>query len=372
MVMSYRDDRDAEFWSERRLIDRFGQVTAAALLLHGFQDVPRIAWQEDLVWEALTAAPKRQVEGQWEHEWPSHKGGLVSPAPPHDPDPTWGYSFEQLLYDWYDFWLKGIGPVPDGLGTVDYEDDAGEWRRAGSWPPGEAGDEALYLSGESLVATGEPGFRSYSTALNPLDYFRHDPVEFATDIGHPDVGWWAALCRDDAMAAAGEPGVVYTTAVVDEPVVLGGNPHAWLHLVSDQPGGVVDVRLMDLGPDFGCDDQGRPVDARQIAAGAADLRFHAGNFVAADFPVGSSTPVRVDFPSLATRLETGHRLALVLSTGEGYSKFTPLHYPTIGVVAGPEADASHIVLPVVEGTLGGAPDPDVAPPRPFGPGWSSR
>lgn len=365
------DDRDADFWAERRYIDRFDDVTASVLMLQGFKDAYGHRWQEDQAWEALTHAPKRQVEGQWGHDWPTEAyaaqwaGTEPVPAPP-----WWGYSFDQLLMDWLDFWLKGEGGVPEGLGTVDYRDTAGEWRRTLSWPPADAQPRALYLSGEALGALGEPGSRSYDTAFNPVDLTRSG-TGLVDDVAALDTadGAWATLCPDAPQAATGGVGLANRTAPVDRPVTIAGNPYVELTISSDEPAGLLDLRLYDLGPDFHCDEWGKPIGAALIDNGVADLRFHDGSFVATDFPVDQPTPVRVDFSSMAHRLEPGHQLALVASPGSAPVIYQSglFTYPTITIHDGADVEGSRFVVPIVEGSLGGGPDQGTVTPRPNGP-----
>jgi len=103
------------------------------------------------------------------------------------------------------------------------------------------------------------------------------------------------------------------------------------------------------------------VGARRIAFGAADLRFHAGNLIGSDFPVGEPTRVRVDLTNLAEVIEPGHRLAMLVSFGAPVNENRNFE-PAITVMEGP----SHLVVPIVRGTLGGPlADLDAYPPRPF-------
>ena len=376
------DDRSVYDWRERNLLPHLDDATASILILHGFQDW-NTANQEDLAWEALSGAPKRAVEGQWGHEWPTEAYfaaetsvlDVTEPETPGDAPgtpPWWDYSYDELILDWFDYWLKGVGDA-DGLGTVDYQDDSGRWRRTTAWPPSEAIEQALFLTGETLASTGQAGARAYSTRDNPLDYSRvgEGVTQYGLAAGDltPESGTWAALCPDHPTAAGGGTGLVYWTQSLDEAVTVAGNPVAVLDISSDQPHGIVDLRLLDVGPDFACDEMGQPTDVRLLTYATADLRFHAGNLNAEPFPVGEPTTVRFDFFNLATRLEAGHRLALVAGLGEGSLKYrsSGVGYPTIEIASGPTPDSSRLIMPVVEGTFGASQDAAHRPPRPFGP-----
>ena len=376
-VAFLEDDRDEALWAAGNRQARFGNVTAATLVLHGFQDLYGHRWQEDVMWNGLVNAPRRQVEGQWNHEWPMEPWwDFVGLEPPTHPA-WWDYNFDDLFMGWLNYWVKGVGDEPEGLGTVDYMDDGGTWRRTSAWPPPEANNEALFLAGGNLGVVGEPGSRSYTTRENPADHVRAlpdqlDPSMQAYERITPEAGIYRALCPDHPAGAISDGGLAYMTDVVGSPVTIAGNPHAMLQVSSDQPYGVIDLRLYDLSPEFTCDEFGRPTGVREMAYGAADLRFHSGNFVAEPVTPGEPIAVRIDLPSLAERIEAGHRVALIASSGEGTVRYYQggQLFPTITFHGGTGPDASRVVLPVIEGTFGANLDTGYSPPRPFSPGWT--
>jgi predicted acyl esterase len=161
-------------------------------------------------------------------------------------------------------------------------------------------------------------------------------------------------------------GLAYTSEPLTEDSVLAGNPFALLRLSSDQPGGIVGVHVLSLGPDFDCSDSST-FDV--VALGAADLRFHQGNLHGEPFPVGKPTEVRVDVWDNAQMLREGSRVAVVVSYGEAFpgafgSSGQP-YAPRITVHGDVGERASHIVLPITEGTAGGTVRTLEYPPRPF-------
>jgi putative CocE/NonD family hydrolase len=347
---TFTDVRDEAYWNERRYIDHFDDVRAATLVAHGFLDPAGHAFQESAVWDALTHAPKRILEGQWAHDWPGDQ-----------------VDWERELFSWLDHWLKDVGTPRDAsVGDVEYEDDAGTWHADRAWPPADSRDEALYLSGDDVLgAPEEGGDRSLRAIGNPMS---SQPA--AVTYNSFETAPWAALCPDPANAAAETGGVVYMTAPLAEPVVLAGNPFALLRIESDQPGGLVVVHLADIGPDFACVGS-VPEDARSISSGAADLRFHDGVFSGHDFPIGQATPVRVDLIDLASRLEVGHRLAVIVNGGASAviaGEYASQPYaPRLTVHTDGDDGATHVVLPIVEGSLGGLRPRFDHPARPFVP-----
>jgi len=123
--------------------------------------------------------------------------------------------------------------------------------------------------------------------------------------------------------------------------------------------------LFDIGPDFACEN-GQPVDVSYLSSGGADLRFHQGNMVAKDFPIGTPTPLRIDFHSVASNIDAGHRLALLAWSGHWLDRASQPAAPMLTLHADGDIP-SHIVLPFVEGTLGGEETTYEYPPRPFMP-----
>jgi hypothetical protein len=363
------DVRDAEYFNARRLIDRLPDSTAAVLLAHGFLESAAHSFQESALWHALRGAPKRQIEGLWGHQFPTNSDTHVAPASPQLLDPAWEKStWHDVLFNWIDYWLKGQG-APEHLGVVDYQDRAGTWHQSNAWPPSEARDEVQYLSGGAMSRVTGDASRSFRSAPDPRNSFKNSRATCSMlggQVGCTPAQYkpWAALCDDTATS-----GVSYKTDPAREPVTIAGNPFAYLRLQADQPGGIVSLDLLDLSPEFACNDKGEPTGLLELASGAADLRFHSGNFTGTDFPVGVPKSVRIELMDFAHVLPAGHRLALVVGYGDGVVGWTSLqpYFPTVTVLAGHDSLASHVVLPVVDGTLGGSPPTVAYPPRPFVP-----
>jgi X-Pro dipeptidyl-peptidase len=316
------DARDEAFYAARSLTPRFGGITASVLLAHGFEDRRSFRLghmqEEDYLWGLLEQAPKRAVLGYWGHEYPTI------------PD------YVDEMDAWFGFWLKGLGSPPR-VGTVDYVDNGGSLHSTTAWPPVETRSEVLYLADGALRAT--PG---------------GDGMTFRSAPAMPD-----AL----ACAPSSPLGAVFVSEPLAAPALLAGNPFAYLQLASDAPGGLVSVYLYDLAPDACGAGSSLP---RKLAMGAADLRFHGGNFAAEPFPIGTPTQVRIELHNLAAAIPAGHRVAVVVSGGNP-SDFAPsdASAPAVSVLADGAAQASQIVLPFVEGSLGGAAPTLVYPERPF-------
>ena len=329
------DLRNARYWNERRIIDQFPNITASVFLTHGFLDL----WgsghqqQENAVWPLLQS-PKRQLEGQWGHEFPNF----------NTPHPDWRMQdWNERLLGWLDFWLKGVGSAPPREGIVDYQDNKGDWHETTHWPPADSHQEVLYLAGAELAPQPSGSPRTFRSV--PTTSFPREPA-----------------CPQNS--GAGPSGLFYKTKPVENDTMLAGNPMAYLRITSDRPGGLVAAHLYDVAPGWPC--ASPSAGLRRLGAGVADLRFHAGNFRGKDFPTGQPTPIRVDITNFAEVLPTGHSLGVLVSYGDPLDRFGQPFAPQITVHAD-GATASHLVLPIVDGSLGGAAPTLTYPPRPFVP-----
>lgn len=342
--------RDKAFWEERRLTGRLPRVRAAVLSATGFWDTEGHQLQDALMWELLKHAPKRFVRGWWHHTWPSkeYDADFADDIPMAVLDPSWeDATWSAIAQRWVRYWAKGEG-TPGRIGVTDVVQEAGRsWTTRKGWS--EQPEEVLYLRDE-LLAT-RPGGTSQAFLDAPdvrAQYFG------TVGLGLPQPRFQPALCPDpDPMVAATH--AVYRTPTLTEPVTLGGNPFAYLRLSSDQPTGVVNAHLFDVGPDFSCDPvTGLPSGERWLSTGTADLRHHASFYDPVDFPVGTPQQVRVDLSDTFAHIPAGHQLVLVLGYGEplGAEVGEPAVPGAITVHADGGLEASQLVLPAFDGTLG--------------------
>lgn len=332
------DARDAAHFDERFFLAQMPRISSSVLLAHGFQDCGH-CWQEDLMWRALERAPKRQLIGHWGHEFPNFNS-----FKPELTLPDWN---ERLL-EWLDFWLKGVGSPP-GVGTVEYRDMSGGSYTTTAWPPREAREEVLYL-----------GSRLSPSDTGETRTFRSVPLS-TVDVGH------LGFCP-----GTDQIGLMSVSDPLPEAVVLAGNPHAYLSVSSDQPAGFLGVSVLAI-PEHGGTCHAWPADTldgtppwqRMVAWGIADLRHHQGNLVAQDFPVGEPTKVRIDLTNTAMSVPAGARLAVFIYHGDSTRTTNRGWYPNLTIHGDGGSSASHVVLPFVEGTLGGKRPTLRYPPRPF-------
>jgi len=337
------DHRNGAFWDERRLLDRFPAVNIPVLITHGFKDGGH-ELQESEAWGVLDNAPKLELKGQWGHEFPNFN----TPNGQQWAMSDWNYR----LIEWLDHWLLGLGAEPQ-TGVIEYQDGSGRWRSSASWPPAEAANEALYFSGATLgpaTPSESQPFLAVPKTANDYDVYR-------------------AVCSEQGTPELTRTGRIFETPPLAQDTTIAGNPFVYLDISSDMRGGLVAVQLVDVAPGASCSavpyNKGIQVrlgtrEARPIAHGSADLRFHAGGFDGVDFPVGTPTPVRVDLTHLAEVVPAGHSVAVVVSRVDALEAQSQPFTPRIEI-----HPTSHLVVPIVEGGLGGGAPLQSYPPRPF-------
>ena len=293
-------------------------------------------YSDDTIWPALRNAPKRYITGPFPH------------VAPDSVVPDW----PRVLARWFDYWLKGIGPRPEHLGQVSWEEardpgvppavfPTGPWHHTRAWPPPEAHREVLHLAGDALQPKAALTSRVYQSLptpegtngplLGPGGYYGPKPF----------------VCQ-----TSGPTRLLYATAPLKQPVTIAGNPFALLQLNVDQPGGIVTVNLLDV--------TGDPVRAPPRSATAPRICASAnGNWRAQPPPLGLRFAQRVDLTAIGHVVPAGHRVALLLSHGPPLDH-TSKYLPSVTV-----SGRSELVVPLTDGTLGGSPPRHRYPPRPF-------
>lgn len=304
------DARNRDFHEERRALGQLDEITAAVMVNQGLRDFPAHYFQDDYIWPHITA-PKSMMLGQWRHEFPSSE--QLGPHPYND-------SWLAMAVGWFDYWLKGVGPVPT-LDEVTFQEPNRDWHRDPEWPPSSSRIERLTFEELSLLADADSFIADHDTASH-----RPEP-------GCPIDEAEGLVLKIDAPAS-----------------LLAGNPYFELVLESNLPGGVVSVNL-HAGDECTYDNW--------LVGGGADLRFIDDPWQGSDFPTNSKTMVRVDIMNAVHRFDEGDSLLIVIS-GLGHFGYTGQPYaPTITVH--PE---SSFLVPLLEGTWNGEDaGPYVPPPH---------
>jgi len=272
-----RDD----WWDERNLIPRLGQVTVPVYLGCDWQNVPLHLPSTFQTLAALTSSPAVRVAmlGEFGLTWP------------------WESLHVEALA-WFDHWLKGADTgILDGPAIRYWLPVADEWRTCETWPPPEATHRAFALNADGSLdpAEREPGAVDYLTlgsGLNRAQPSPTDPPSYLTWTSDP-------LAEDLEMAGDIELRLVAQSTAADT---------AWIATLQDiEPDGTsYDVTAGYLRASL------REVDEDASRPGAPVLPCREAVAV----PIAQDVEYRIPLVPNARRFRAGHRIRLHLTSDD--------------------------------------------------------
>ena len=152
------------------------------------------------------------------------------------------------LYEWFDYWLKGIdNGVMDGPPVKYYCLEADEWRWANQWPPKEVEYVNYYLHEGGVLSTD-----SYTGSEEP-DSYTYDPMDPVLTMGgtnEPGGGAIKAGSFDQTPVVLGRDDILsYTGPPLTEDVEIAGPLTVVLSVSSDCLDTDFTAKLIDVHPD---------------------------------------------------------------------------------------------------------------------------
>jgi len=268
------------YYDERSHIDKaLGKYNGSIYWVQGMQDwnvdphqvfggPPGTNWYQEYIDQGYEVAG---MLGQWEHnypdQWSKHNAqdsGYGGEAIHNMTRWDWG----QDLFEWMEYYLKGIGPKPDLHAQIQRND--GQWRIEETWPPQDAVKQEIELS--SCQATGT----------------------------------WVGT---GSLVVGGDNNLV----VECDPLSMENNSHiaglATLHLtvVPNFDGGQIFVEMQDSETGL------------RIGHATMDVRYHAGGYDAQTVLPGETIVMLMEFQAIDAILPAGHGITFVMTeTGEDY------------------------------------------------------
>lgn len=302
-----------KYWAERNLRPLIKNTDIAVWRSNGLNYWGEGHWQSyDGEWQALNPKRTNLILGQWNHETPTSNRD----------------DWYQRTTAWFDQHLRGGARAESGI--VEFQDTAGNWHTAESWPA-DAKSETLHLTGTSLVGTPKQVDSSQQA--------------FVTVPGvEPGL-----TCGGHQASYVSEP--------IKEDVVLAGYFDVNLTVTSTMPGGNLVAVLRHVPSEMPCGPDASDVlsmaymDDYESAIGRMqmDLRHWKNHGKHQNFPVAQPTTVREPSGPFASFVPKGHRLVLVIAGGS--LELEPDQFqPQIVISTGPDL-AGSIEIPVVEGDL---------------------
>nr|WP_274636172.1 CocE/NonD family hydrolase [Microbacterium bovistercoris] len=295
-----RDDLADPYWAPMQHAEALERTDIPVLILGGWQDIflrqsiqQYRRLRERGVETALTVGP-------WTHLDLTGAAAKVT-------------TVETLA--WLDAHVAGI-PGPARMARVRvYDKGTDAWVERDDWPAAST-TRTLYFDGAALAEA--PG-----TARERR--FVYDPADPTPTVGGNIISG-GGYVEDGRLADRGDT-LVYSTAVLEEDVVVRGAPIVELEHAAEHPDADLFARISDVDP------RGR---SHNVAEGCVRLRGDANG------------PVRVELLDTAYTFRAGHRIRLVLAGGS-----FPLFARSAGTGENPLTAAALVpnTHTVTEGTL---------------------
>jgi hypothetical protein len=287
--------RRDDFWRHGSVCEDYGRLTCAVLAVGGWADGYTAAVFR-LV-ENLRRPDVKGIVGPWGHLYP-HRGV---------PGPAIG--FLQECVRWWDRWLKGKANGVENDPTLrlwlqdyvapksHYDERPGRWIALDRWPAGEIERARWWLNGDGLsrAAGAEAALRLSSpqtTGLAGGEWCPYGMGKVAPE-----------MPLDQRIDDAGS--LVFDSPVLEEPLLLVGDPAAHLALAVDRPLALACVRVSDVAPDG---------QVTKVTYGLLNLTHRESHAEPATLEPGRRYSVRVRLNEIAHVFVPGHRVRVAIST----------------------------------------------------------
>lgn len=328
-----RHQTDGPYWRNGSVIDVVDQIQCPVFMIGGWRD--GYANSPIELFNKLRV-PRKMLMGPWDHAFPD----VAVPGPRID--------YIRDVVRWLDYWCKGRdtgimdeppaifyvqhGPLPEGS-----KDVPGQWRAETSWPPPGVENRDLYLGPGGLLSDELPEAGS--------EEFEYDPTVGIYGGGLFSGGIPFHLPGDQRGDEAHS--LVYTSAPLEEGLVIAGRPQAVLHVSSTASVMGFVVRLSDVGPDG---------SSHLVTKGILNAtRRHS---LSDPEPLTAGETVELSLPLDATswRFAPGHRIRVAIASAD-FPNTWPTPEPGRNEVHHGHAQPTRIGLPTVP------PDGSATPPE---------
>ncbi|MDG2091088.1 MAG: CocE/NonD family hydrolase [Gammaproteobacteria bacterium] len=227
-------------------------------------------------------------------------------------DPS--FPLDETIYDFLDYYVKGIdNGFADRTPKVQYyETGVNQWRQAEVWPPADVEEITFYLDSNSGANTRNGD--GLLTRLSPEEGIGEDQDVFAYDPTDPvpTQGGMTNSPVDNSEVELRDDVLVYSTAILEEPLNVTGKMEAILYLSSDVPDTDLSVKLLDVYPD------GR---AMSIDSSIQRVRYREGYDQEVFMEEGEVYRVKVSPTATSTVFLAGHQLRIEIS-GSDFPRYS--------------------------------------------------
>ncbi|MDR2759816.1 MAG: CocE/NonD family hydrolase [Spirochaetaceae bacterium] len=285
-------DYDA-FWRQSDWRSRASDRQVPALIVSGWFDDDGMGTTEAL---DLTAKYPREyrkvILGPWSHSANTRytlNGFFMGTR-------ALRYDLDLLYHRWFDRHLRGINQGTDTEAVVEYFTlTENRWKTSDTWPLPSCRELPLYLAGEGLAPqAGEPGERSYiydpaNPALHIIDMSENDgalPADYTDEEKRPDI-------------------LSYTTAPLEQGLVITGDLRVELYISSDAPDTDFVVRLTAL-------EGGRSI---RMADGVLSAKYREGFEHPRYLEPGTVYPLVIRTTKFSKFFPQGTQIRLTITSG---------------------------------------------------------
>ena len=308
-----------DYYWQQQALDRIlssQPLTVPTLYVHGLWD------QEDIYGApaAYAATEPKDVHhdlnylviGPWNHGGSNGNGRGLGPLLFNGDTAHWFRA--NVLQPFLDHYLQEAAPAAQIPPVLAYETGADEWRHYDRWPQSCAQGCPYPLVPLYLAPAGGAGFDKPAGKV-AFDEYVSDPSKPVTYRPRPmwPVYWegstWRQWLVDDQRNFAARPDVlVYTTAVLKNPVRIAGQPV--VHLTAATSGTDADrvVKLIDVYPDAMT--QYEPMAGYQLMIAADIFRGRYRESFAHAAPIAANRRLEYQFvlPTASHVFLPGHRI----------------------------------------------------------------
>ncbi|MBD3615072.1 MAG: CocE/NonD family hydrolase [Gracilimonas sp.] len=222
------------------------------------------------------------------------------------------YPYSEIIYDWFDFWLKGEkNDITKEQSRVTYYTmGSNKWQTADAWPPKNAVNTTYYLHSEGNANSrkGDGKLITDKTGAGNQDTFIYDPLNPVPSYGGN------VCCTGNAVQGGSfdqqemelrNDILVYTSEPLEEGIEVSGFIESRLFLSSNVKDTDLTIKLIDVYPD------GR---AYNLDETIQRVRYREGYEKEVFMKEGEVYEVNMTPMSTSNYFEKGHRIRIEVSS----------------------------------------------------------
>lgn len=287
----------------------FGNMDVAMLHCAGWFDFAHEGVVDNYEEAEKKASTPRMKKGQKMILGPWVHGGDFSNVIDHvdfGPDGSGdAFGMAQKLYDWFDYWLKGIDNGITEEPPVDiFVMGINKWRKENEWPIKRTlyTDYYLHSDGKANTSSGDGSLSKNAPREEKEDHYSYDPGDPVPSPSQDSTG--ARIIQNRSELETREDILVYSTEPLTEAVEVTGRIVMKLFISTD----VVDTdfvaKLLDIHP-----------DGSRYAMSSGVIRTRYRNSMKAEFlEDGKVYELTIDMGTVSNAFLAGHRIGVELTS----------------------------------------------------------